>query len=108
MNVQRNSVWLNIERVFPWLVLAILLFYTDAKFFGHPYGFRWSASTGVIVNVFDKQPEPTLKEGDQIVQIGPVSWNEFAADLHKTFFEGVKPGDVVPIIVERGGEMINI
>ena len=62
----------------------------------------------VIIYVFDKQPEPTLKEGDKIIQIGPLRWDEFRADLRKTFFEGVKPGDVVPIVVNRNGQTLNI
>ena len=95
------------EQVMPWFVLAILLFYTYAKFFGHPYGFRWDSS-GIIIYVFDKQPEPTLKEGDKIIQIGPLRWDEFRADLRKTFFEGYKPGDVVPIVIERDGQTLDI
>ncbi len=72
MKIQKSSLWLIIEQVMPWFILAILLFYTYAKFFGHQYGFRWHPSTGTIIYVFDKQPEPTLREGDQIVQIGPL------------------------------------
>lgn len=108
MNLRRNSFWSVIENVLPWFILAIMLFYTYAKFFGHPYGFRWRSSTGVIVHVFDEQSEPTLQEGDQIIQIGPLLWDEFRADLRKTFFEGAKPGDVVPIIVERDGDLVNV
>jgi signal transduction histidine kinase len=108
MKIQKSSVWLLIEQVMPWFVLAILLFYTYAKFFAHPYGLRWEGSTGIIIYVFDKRPEPTLKEGDQIIQIGPLRWEEFQADLRKTFFDGVKLGDVVPIVVNRNGQNLNI
>jgi signal transduction histidine kinase len=107
MNVRKGLLWLNIERVMPWLVLVIMLFYTYAKFFGHPYGFRWDP-TGVIVYVFDKQPEPTFRMDDQIVQIGDITWEEFSKDLRKMFFVGVKPGDVIPSVVERNGEIVNI
>src|SRR5919109_4913410 len=106
MNVRKGLLWLNIERVMPWLVLVIMLFYTYAKFFGHPYGFRWDP-TGVIVYVFDKQPEPTFRMDDQIVQIGDITWEEFSKDLRKMFFVGVKPGDVIPSVVERNGEIVN-
>ncbi|MEO7838950.1 MAG: hypothetical protein ABIU06_06340, partial [Anaerolineales bacterium] len=108
MNVQKNSLWWTIEKITPWFVLAILVFYSYAKFYGHPYGFRWASSTGMIIHVFDKQPEPTLIVGDQIIKIGPLRWEDFRADLRKTFFEGVKPGDVVPIVVQRGGQTLNI
>lgn len=108
MYARKSSLWLIIEHVVPWLVLAILLFYTYAKFFGHPYGFRWDSSTGMIIHVFNKQPEPTLMVGDQIIQIGPLPWEDFRADLRKTFFEGVKPRESVPIEVKRDGETLNI
>ena len=108
MKIRNSNPWWIIEQVIPWFVLLILLFYTYAKFFGHPYGFRWDSSSGTIVRVFDKQPEPTLKVGDQIVQIANVTWEQFHADLGKTFFDGVKPGEVVPIIVERNGQLVNV
>jgi len=108
MKLQRNSLMSAIEMTLPLLISLILLFYTYAKFFGHPYGIRWSSSTGTIVYVFDKQPEPTLKEGDKIVRIGDVSWDEFSEDLRKTFFDGTAPGDIVPVTVKRDGQIVNI
>ena len=108
MKLQRNSLMSAIEMTLPLLISLILLFYTYAKFFGHPYGIRWSSSTGTIVYVFDKQPEPTLKEGDKIVRIGDVSWDEFSEDLRKTFFNGTAPGDIVPVTVKRDGQIVNI
>jgi signal transduction histidine kinase len=107
MKIHKNAFWSFLENVLPWFVLAILLVYTYAKFFGHPYGFRWDP-LGTIVFVFDKQPEPTLQESDKIIQIGPLRWDEFRADLRKAFFEGVKPGHVVPIVVDRNGQALNI
>src|SRR5688572_13227025 len=108
MAVQKNSFQSVLGHIMPWVTLAILLTFTYAKFFGHPYGLRWASSTGEIIHVFDKQPEPTLKEGDRIIQIGNLRWEDFRADLRKTFFDGVKPGDVVPIVVQRGGQTLNI
>jgi signal transduction histidine kinase len=104
----RSVLWSIMEQVVPWLVLAVLLFYTYAKFYGHPYGFRWSGPDATIIFVFDRQPDPTLKVGDQILQIGHTTWEQFRTDLRKTFFNGVKPGEVVPIIVERNGEVKTI
>ncbi len=108
MSSRKSSLWLIVEQVTPWFVLAILLFYTYAKFFGHPYGFRFDPSTGIILEVFEKQNEPSLKKDDQLVQIGNLRWKDFEADLSGTFFEGVKPGDAVLILVERGGRTLNI
>ena len=108
MKTRNNSHWLLIEQVLIWLVLAILLTYSYAKFFRHSYGFRISASSGIVGIVFDKQPEPTLRENDRILQIGSVLWDEFRDDLRRPFFEGYKPGDTVPITVERNGQEIII
>jgi signal transduction histidine kinase len=107
MKTRNNSVWWIFEHVLPWLVLAILLTYTYAKFFRHSYGFRVDPSTALIVWVFDRQPEPTLRENDRILQIGSVRWEDFQADLRLSLFEGYKPGDIVPIRVERGGQRID-
>ncbi|HXQ34116.1 MAG TPA: hypothetical protein VN843_08895, partial [Anaerolineales bacterium] len=108
MKLQRNSLISAIEKTLPLLVSLILLFYTYAKFFGHPYGIRWSSSTGIIVYVFDRQPEPTLHEGDNIVQIGNLTWDEFSKDLRKTFFDGAVRGDIILVTVERNGQIVNI
>jgi signal transduction histidine kinase len=108
MKTRNNSLWWIFEHVLPWLVLVILLTYTYAKFFRHSYGFRVEPSTGLIVFVFDEQPEPTLKVNDLVLQIGSVLWEDFDANLSRSFFEGYKPGDTVSIQVERGGQQIDI
>ena len=108
MKTRNISLWWIFQHVLPWLVLAILLTYTYAKFFRHSYGFRIDPSTGHVVFVFDKQPEPTLRESDQILQIGSVRWEDFEADLSRSLLEGYEPGDTVPIRVEREGQEIDI
>ena len=108
MRARNNSFWWIFEHVVPWLVLTILLMYSYAKFFRHSYGFRIDVSTGQVVWVFAKQPEPTLREKDRILRIGSMSWGDFQADLSRSFFEGYEPGDTVPIRVERGGQQIDI
>src|SRR5690349_1933618 len=95
------------EYILPGLVFIILSTFLFAKFFRHPYGFGWESS-GKIYIVFTKQPEPTLQVGDQLMQIGPLSWEAFHADLLKTFFNGVKPGEVVPVVVARKGQVFTI
>ncbi len=91
----------------PWLVLAFLLSCSYAKFFQHPYGFRWDQN-GIIDVVFVQQPSPTLMVGDQLVQIGSLSWDQFHADLRKTFFDGVKIGQVVAVTVARNGRVLTV
>lgn len=108
MNPQTKAIRSTLEILLPWFVLAILLFFTYAKFFQHSYGFRWVTSTGQILYVFVDQPDPTLKVGDQLIQIGSLHWDDFSVDLQKSFFEGYKPGDTVNIIVQRGGQHLAI
>ena len=108
MKTRGNLALKIFEHAVPWIVLAILLTYSYAKFFRHSYGFRVSPSTGLVVWVFDKQPEPTLKENDRILQIGTTKWEDFRASLHHSLFEGYVPGNIVPLRVERDGQQINI
>ena len=96
-----------VEFAVPWLVLAVLLTYSYTKFFVHPYGFRWS-SPGTVDYIFVDPKPPTLQVGDQLVRIGREPWSDFNSDLRKTFFDGAKPGDIVPIVVERNGQTLTI
>lgn len=95
-----------LELSLPWLVLSILLFYTYAKFFQHPYGFSWG-SDGKVYAVFVDQPQ-SIMPGDQLVQVGSLAWEEFQNDLRVTLFDGVKVGETVSVIVERNGERITV
>jgi len=108
MKTQGNLFLKIFEYMAPWLVLAMLLMYSYAKFFRHSYGFRITAATGLVLFVFDQQPEPTLQENDRIVQIGSVPWEDFQVDLSRSLFEGYKPGDIVPLTVERDGQTVKI
>lgn len=95
------------DQTLPWIVLLILLIFTFAKFFRHPYGFSWEPD-GRIYILFVHESEPTLKVGDQLVRVGNVNWNDFHTDLRKSFFEGVQRGQVVPVVVERSGQILTI
>jgi signal transduction histidine kinase len=96
-----------VENALPWAVLMVLLFYSYIDFFQHPYGFAWLPDQS-IDRVFVQQPAPTLIVGDRLVQVGPLSWNAFHLDLRKTFFEGVRPGEITLVVVERNGQTLTI
>ncbi|HEY9528313.1 MAG TPA: ATP-binding protein [Anaerolineales bacterium] len=108
MKTRNPFLWWTFEHVLPWLVLAIILSYTYAKFFRHSFGFRVEPSTGLVVFVFDKQPEPTLRVNDRVLQLGSTPWEDFDANLIQPFLEGYRPGDTVPIRVERNGQQFDI
>lgn len=108
MKRRNSSLWLIIEQVIPLFVLVILLVYSYAKFFRHSYGFRVDTSTGIVLAVYESQPEPTLQENDRILQIGSVPFKDFQNDLRMSFFKGYKPGDTVPLKIERAGQPVDI
>ncbi len=89
------------------LVLLVLVLYTYANFFVVPYpGFQFNPSnrriTDLDVNTQD------LKVDDRLVQVGPVTWETYDQDLRQPFFEGVEPGEIVPILIERDGELESV
>ncbi|MBI5841942.1 MAG: hypothetical protein HZB19_17780 [Chloroflexi bacterium] len=106
MNHRKEQFKKTLEYSLPWLFLALLLAYTYAKFFQHPYGFAWDPN-GDVDRVFVNQ-EPALMVGDHLVQVGPLDWETFHADLRRTFFENVRPGETVPITVDRNGGRLTI
>ncbi len=96
-----------LEHVLPLLTLTLLLTYSYAKFFRHSFGIAWS-SDGVISAVYVNEREPTLHEGDKLIQVGSVPFNAFAQDLRQDLFGGAKAGDVLPVVVERNGQTATV
>jgi signal transduction histidine kinase len=108
--MNRPAEWIKriAEHALPWFVLTILLFYSYILFFQHPFGFSW-LTDGTINRIFVKQTtSPTLEVGDRLLQVGPLSWEAFHSDLRKTFFEGVKKGQITPVLIDRNGEQITV
>jgi len=95
------------QYILPWLVLALLLTYTYASFFQHPYGFGWDPDSDVYV-VFTPRSAPTIEVGDRVLQVGSVAWETYRSDLRRSLFEGIQPGQTVPVIVQRGGRTLTI
>lgn len=86
------------------LVLLTLAWFTYVYFFQVPYaGFDFS--NGQIIYVFVPTSDSSLQVGDELVQVGDVTWEDFAADVWLTFFNDVEPGQTVPIWVQRNGEI---
>ncbi len=106
MNHRKGQIKKIAEYALPWVVLAILIIYTYAKFFQHAYGFAWTSDT--IDYVFINQEGPTLMAGDRLVQIGPLSWDAYQGDLRRAFFEDARPGEVAAVVVERDGALLTI
>ncbi len=102
MTTQREKI---IARVFFTTVTAITLVYIIGYIQLVPYtGFRFNASTGKVIILFDKTQPLGLRPGDQIQKIGALSFSDYENSLTATFWDGVSPGEVVPIDIIRDGE----
>src|SRR5262245_26628967 len=98
-----------LEYSIPWLVLGLLLIYTYAKFFEHPYaGFRAEPNGEVMFVFVPQNNQPALQADDQIIRIGDLSWVDFREDLGKRNFENARPGDVIPLTIMRNGQEVTI
>lgn len=109
MGKHTSHLALFFQQGFPWLVLTLLLLITYGLF-QRPYsGFDFSPSRRQVTIVYiTADPEAALHIGDELVQIGPVLWADFATNLRQTLFDNVQPGQVVPIAVRRDGQAMTI
>ena len=101
-----------LEAVLPWVLLAGLGVTTYAYFFQIPYAgfeFDFQEGRGRVSNVFASSTQAgILQVGDRLVRIGALSWSEFEHDLSKSFFASARKGQVVPLTIERDGELLSI
>ncbi len=94
------------EHLIAVVVFALLLLFTYAEFFEVPYvGLSYTPDTGLVTNVFDPAIGDGIKVGDLILQVGPLSWQEFLAN-GQAFFAGIDPGQSLSFVVERDGETL--
>ncbi len=90
------------------VVLVIVLIWSYAHFFLIPYpGFRYMPPDGKIVTIFTNSPAgDPLKINDKLVQIDQLAWNDYYPDeINNTLFADLKPGDTIPLIVLRDGQL---
>lgn len=98
-----------LEHSIPWLVLGLLLVYTYAKFFEHPYaGFRADPSGRVMFVFVPQDSEPALEVNDQMISIGSLRWEDFREDPRKRIFEHSQPGDLISLTILRNGQELTI
>ncbi len=94
-----------LERSLPWSVLGLILLFTYAYFFVVPYAGLWTNSSGTVAYLYATPPPGAdLRPYDRLLQVGPVRWKDFSGDFFVTLFEGARPGDVIPLVVERDGQ----
>jgi signal transduction histidine kinase len=108
MAQQSSHLWFVVERVLPWLVLAVLAVSTYSKFFLIPYaGFEFANGkiSGIYVNVSERN---SLHVNDQLVKVGPVEWVEFSKNLRLTIFDKVSPGQIVKLFMKRDNQTVSV
>jgi signal transduction histidine kinase len=104
-----NKTRTSIDYVLPTLVLVILLIYTYAKFFKHPYtGFRMDSRGNVFLIFVEQELEPALQIGDHLIKVNSQMWEDFRADLQKTIFDDIQPGQIINLLVQRGDSQLLI
>ena len=109
MNTIKTTFHFTLERVLPTAVLVVLVLYTYAKFYEHPYvGFRVNSEGTVILIFNEEKNESGLQIGDRLLQVDTVRWDDFRLDLRKELYGDVQPGQVVSLLVERDGREIPI
>ncbi len=96
--------------ILPWIVLLILVGYTYARFFVALYpGFYFDPESGEVTGIYTENAQAaSLQVGDNLIQVGSVTINDFLTDLGQNLFEGAHQGQTVPIIVERGGQQLTV
>lgn len=104
-----HSRWLFwqelIEQVLAAVVLLVLLLYTYCFFILNPYTGVIYGSTG---HVSTAHSQTGVRVGDQLVQVGEVTWADYQADPWLTLFDQSQPGDVIPTRVIRDGQLLDI
>lgn len=84
--------------------------YTYAGLIHIPYaGFDFNPSNGKVVEVFVAPSQKvTLHPGDQILQIGSMSWEDFRRKSNPILFYGISMGQIVSIEVQRDEQVLKI
>jgi signal transduction histidine kinase len=96
-----------LEMLLPWSALAVLLVFSYAMFVAAPYvGFEFSR--GEITGVYWPSYTDSLQVGDRLLRVGSVEMADFNRNPRLGIFEGVHAGDVVPIVLDRDGQVIEV
>lgn len=95
-----------IEQIIALLVLAVSLLYIYGLFVRLPYlGFDWDPPTGRVQKV---TVSAGLQLGDKLIQIDDVFVSGFQSDLRQIVLADVRPGDVVPLVVQRNSQTFTL
>jgi len=111
MKHSRRPDLARLESLLPLVAFTILGGFTYALFFHVPYAGIYFSPDGTLSRLYVTSaapPDQTLQVGDQLIQVGSVAWADFTDDLRQPLFLGVKPGQVVPMVIQRDGNQLTI
>ncbi len=98
-----------IEYILPWLTLLLILSYSVFFFSRQPYlGFFTSDNKLVVTYDVPSQQGESLIIGDTLVKVNGITQDQMDKDLSTGFFNQVRTGDRLDIVVERDGQQKNI
>ncbi len=94
------------QSVFPFVILTVIIIYTYTLFDGMPYlGFYYSYRDE-ITSIF--VPEAEILMGGRIRKVGGVEWGDLKRATLSPLFEGLEPGDLVQMTIEKDGRLMDI
>ena len=98
--------WAFAEGALPWVVLIFIGYITFAHFFIHPYmGFGLDQNITIGSVISQIKAEKTIQTGDTIQRLGSVTPEMVANNLQTNYYEGLKAGNQIEIVVERSGQV---
>jgi signal transduction histidine kinase len=90
-----------LEKSLPWFVLVALLLFAYVRFVQIPYaGFIYDRD-GTVIEIYVPDSYGSLRMGDQLEQIGAVSWQQFRQRLGQPLFLDVEPGESITLLFTR-------
>ncbi len=96
-----------VERIMPWMVLAILSIYTYANFTQRPYA-GFEMTNGEVIQVTVDASDIALQVGDRVIRVGDIPIEHFLRNLRLPLIDGAKPSQHIPLLVERGDQTLTI
>ncbi|TAK11832.1 MAG: hypothetical protein EPO32_11240 [Anaerolineae bacterium] len=110
MKTLRKNTLSPLENLVLYGVFAILCYYSYGLLVLAPYpGFRFEVDSREVASVYlPEAPERDIRVGDVLLRIGDVDLIEYAEDNSLHLYQGVHPGDTVPIQLIRDGETLMV
>lgn len=89
--------------------LGGISFYTIEFLFSGPFpGFDFNLADGTVTEIYLDDPAPPLRAEDIIVDFNGISLEAYRTNRNVKFYVRIEPGDSVPIVISRDGQLEEI